>query len=231
MDRFWVAFCREIMKRGLPGRGFNLTVDSRSEGKGRSRREVLALPVPKEWPHFFGPSFDCFLKAVGKEPEVKRRHIWRESGADIVVDYDSARTGLTVNYASYDIPQLLTMNPGYSALEAKSDQLRSTEGTKLIFLCDAGSAALRNRGAGSPYTTEKIIGRFFRDHAVDGVCVLMIERKPRMPLGLLPPPYLRVEAHFRKSADRAMRGRLDRLLGRLAELIPGPRVRSWACSR
>ena len=222
MDRFWTAFCREILKQGLPGRGFNLTVGSRTEGEGRSRKEVLALPAPKEWPHFFGPKFDCFLKAVEKEPGVKRRTVWRESGTDVVIDYDPEHPGLTASYATYDTPQSLTHNPTYNALETESDQLRSVKGTKLIFLCDAGSAALRSRCAGSRFTTEKIIDRFFRDHSIDGVCVLTIERKPRIPLGQLPPPYLRVEAYFRHSAVRAEREKLDRLLGRLAEVIPSP---------
>ena len=226
----WEVFNREFLRRarkaGLSGSGFDVAVGSRTEGVNRSRKFVLALPGPGQMKQFFEGELEEFFASVKSESGCQHRIRLQTTEVDVAIAYDPCREYLTASLATFDAPQSPTHNPLYSALKGKADQLRAVGATSVtvVFACDGGSMSLRSRSrqTGGP-TTDQIVARFFRDHAaLTCVCILTIERRPRMPLEQLQPAFLKVATYFHPMAERTVREQLRSLCARLAREIPAP---------
>jgi hypothetical protein len=215
-----------VMKRGLDSGHFGLQV------KGNWRdltiggpKPQLSIPRPRDSDSaIFNDQFDEYLNHIQISPEVR----WDFSGAgpdvEMTISHNPTQKYFSVNHLSYTVPFSATQNTVYAALEAKANQLKSSQftGLKSVLLCDGGCAVMSPRAQkGQGLDARDIISTFLSNYrAVDFVLAILIDGDSS---GLSGPDHLRVitKAYVLRADNPAM-SLVGYLNERLALNLPNP---------
>lgn len=211
-------------KLGLPIGGLDLQVLHKVERSRRGSRTVLRLPNRNALPEFVRTKISPLIRD-GISAKTFPLHIAIENedvGIDITIDPSLTPTN-TGSYAAYSTPQIRDQNPLYNALKAKAGQLRGAQGTKGIFVGDAGCDSLSfsvfNRDAVSP---ADIVKEFFRQYSSIDFVVLMTVAEKLSPLMYHQAPDLTNEISLFVRDGCTVEQELHTLVKGMAEHLPQP---------
>jgi hypothetical protein len=169
-------------KLGLPIGGLDLRVKSKHHQTSRGTKTVLRLPSRKQLPAFVRDQI---------MPQLRDQMAAGEKLLRITIDNDEVGMEMTIDsrgspyssggFAAYDVPTIKDGNPLYSALEAKSDQLRGTDGLAGVIVGDGDCAALAERLTNSyGVPAAAIANEFLRQYSsIDFVLLLTIREEPQ----------------------------------------------------
>lgn len=173
--RLEVESCRKRL--GLPVLGINIQVNAVKEATKKGPRTALLLPPYKDIPSFVAERIEPIIKQKMQAGEPLSLRI-EEPGIDLEVSLVNSRYS-SISHASFDLPESLTRNPLYNALDKKKRQVRSFEGVRGIIVCDGASRSLSRDAEGTrAFETEKILGEFLRQNSsIDFALVVTVDEK------------------------------------------------------
>lgn len=173
--RFEIEACRKRL--GLPILGINIQVNSVKEATKKGPRTALLLPPYGEIPSFVAERIEPIIKQKMQAGEPLSLRI-EEPGVDLEVSFVNSKFS-SISHASFDLPESLTRNPLYNALDKKKRQVRSFEGVRGIIVCDGASRSLSRDAEGTrAFETEKILAEFLRQNSsIDFALVITVDEK------------------------------------------------------
>lgn len=173
----------EMRKRlGIELQGMNLTIGNKIDRKKSGNKVSLKLPKRKYIRDFVSQKIEPVIKkqlADGDKPLsliINDGETELELTIDLMsVPYDSS------HHAVYDIPTIVDSNPLYNALKGKKNQLRDSQSTTGVIVCDGGSTTLAERISG--VSTEEILRKYLRlNSSIDFVLLITVREKRSSPL-------------------------------------------------
>jgi len=226
IDKLSNQLVDSVTKRGLDSGHFGLQV------KGNWRdltiggpKAQLSIPRPRDFDSaIFNDQFDEYLNHIETSPEVRRDFSGAGPDVEMTISYNPTQKYFSVNHLSYTVPFSATQNTVYAALEAKANQLKSSQftGLKGVLLCDGGCAVMSPRAQkGQGLDATDIISTFLSNYrAVDFVLAILIDGDSS---GLSGPDHLRVitKAYVLRADNPAM-PLVGYLNERLALNLPNP---------
>lgn len=173
--RIEIEACRKRL--GLPILGINLHVNSIEESTRKGPRTALLLPPYSEIPRFVTDRIEPIIIQKMKAGEPLSVRI-EEPSIDLELAMVNSEISST-SHASFNLPQSLTRNPLYNALDKKKKQVRSYDGVTGIIVCDGASRSLsRDAERTKAFETEKILAEFLRQNSsIDFVLVISVDEK------------------------------------------------------
>ena len=216
---------KQKSKLKLPIGGLDLKVKPKKVETKRGVRTVLRLPPRNQLETF-----------VATEIIPRLREQIAAGRTILQIEFEDDKVGLTLtidpskapissgNFAAYDIPTIKDLNPVYSALKAKADQLRGAKGLTGVIVGDGDCAALADRRGltRARITPQAIADEFLRQYSsVDFVLYLTIEEKRHGWMSATPPERL-VRPLLVVRTGCAAKVQLEALFTSLISEIPKP---------
>jgi len=186
-DALQEEFFKRQRKLGLLNGGFDVRVDSYADNiyRGSGKKPRLKLPKRADFPtKIFNADFQRFMMGVRDHPdEVCQLHI-EDAETLVHFSYNPSRRGYGGgSHPSFDLTAVIDKNPIYNALSSKADQLRNSghDGTKGIFLCDAGCWGLHQQSSNWQfYARDEVVRHFLRQNqSVSFVVALIVEEEQK----------------------------------------------------
>ena len=166
--RLSMALSRLKQKYKVPG-STNYTIKGEATGPHYGNRKMrLKLPpgaqIEKMLERHVAPMFKRVLEKNLPTETVEIN----EPGVELTIGYDANRRYSGGSYPSYTAAYSPTRNPIYTSLKAKIKQLKKSAPTDAcgIFLCDGGSALLKNRQRHfATVNIDQVVQDFFRQNS------------------------------------------------------------------
>jgi hypothetical protein len=176
---FYVELTSRIAKAGIPGNGFNLTIQSRRPPKFGENPKVMLPPRGDFAREIFNADFRAFLRKVKEHPQQPASYFVHTARTSLQLTYTPGQRYFMSHYATYNRATSKKRNPVFNALKLKTQkQLKRVHysGPKGIILCDGGSNMPNPPGHYSSnfnYNAEDAIKEFLRQNqSVDFVLMI-----------------------------------------------------------
>jgi hypothetical protein len=166
--RFSQSLHRLKRKYRLPG-SLNYHVAAVTDGPTyHNRKTRLKLPKLSEFDTFLSEHVGPEFQRIADEKRTNASIKVDEPGVEFSVTYDETQRHSGGGYPAYTAAQSRTRNPVYTALKAKTSQLKKSGATdpRGIFLCDGGCALLSKTGRQHMQVgLDEVIAEFFRQNS------------------------------------------------------------------
>jgi hypothetical protein len=184
-DALQEEFFKRQKKLGMLNGGFDVRVDSYEDNiyRGSGKKPRLRLPKRADFSSkIFNADFRRFMMGVRDNPDEVRQLRIEDAETSVHFSYGPSRRGFGGgSHPSFDLAAVIDKNPIYNALSSKADQLRKSgyDGTKGIFLCDAGCWSLHQRSSNWQfYARDEVVKHFLRQNqSVSFVVALIVEEE------------------------------------------------------
>lgn len=211
-------------KLKLPIGGLDMRVRSKHESTKRGIRTVLLLPPRGKLQEFVRQTIVPQLReqmTAGKFP-LRIAIDDDDVGLDITIDPTKSPFS-SCGFAAYDVPKIKDRNPLYSALKAKTEQLRGANGITGVIVGDGDCVALSGRSANwDEVSTKLIVAEFFRQFSSVDFVLLLSVRESRHGWAPYPPPVRQNDASLFVREGCDARSKLNTLFQAMIEHFPKP---------
>ncbi|WP_445219881.1 hypothetical protein ACKWRH_06990 [Bradyrhizobium sp. Pa8] len=165
---FSASLHRLKRRYGLQG-SLDYRIAGTTDGPTAQKRKTrLKLPKASDLDAFLATHVGPAFQGIADRNETRATINICEAGVEFSLTYDESRRYGSGGYPAYRVAQSRTLNPVYSALKSKADQLKKsgTTGPCGIFLCDGGCNLLSKSGRQSHEVgLDEVIAEFFRQRS------------------------------------------------------------------
>jgi hypothetical protein len=222
-------FEREVARRARKANlknlaGFTFEYGSWTDGDFRDRKVYIAVPNHSKYPEFFDDEFNKWLRQVCDDRS--QRHVYSKQAPSInlTIVFNPGSPHVSRHSADFRVPQSLTRNPLFHALDRKADQFKRARvpNPTVIFACDGASQSMKERSNVNVFSASDIVARFFKDHSVSAVVFVRVERKMLSHSFAFGRPFLQIDVIENSPLPGEFARGLRSLSSQLAVAIPQP---------
>lgn len=184
---------RIVSKFGLRPGNFWIDVHGETTGPRHRSKMRLMLPEKSEMSSFIKTELEPWIYSIRDAPTIKSRFDRTENNTNLKIIYDPNWENGGGSHTSYTVATSKSINPLFSALKGKVNQLNgaSDDDLRIIIACDGGCDLIRrgNRGKSHyTYSAREVAEDFLRQNSsIDAVLLAAIDEQHH-PFGS-PPKY------------------------------------------